>query len=165
MTAWLPVLPLNIEILIVVMAIIYTSISIIAQRKLANTKRMRQIQAKVSILQKEMSEMMKRNAPQEELMAKQKEFMPLMGEQMKNSMKPMLVILPLLLITYYLIIPNLPISATNLGSSKELFFILVFGIGMVSAIAILIYDRMLIKKEMQVQTAASANPSQQQNNQ
>src|SRR5580658_4241261 len=103
MAAWLPVLPENVEILIIVMAIIYTSISLIAQRKLTNTKRMRQIQAKMQIIQKDMNEMIKRNAPQEELMARQKEFMPLVGEQMKNSMKPMIIIFPLLLITYYAI--------------------------------------------------------------
>jgi uncharacterized membrane protein (DUF106 family) len=154
---WIPVLPLNIEILIVVMAVIYTSISLAAQRLLANTKRMREIQARVSILQKEMNEMMKRNAPQDQLMAKQKEFMPLIGEQMKNSMKPMLVIFPLLIVTYYLIIPHLPIASTYLGGAKTLFFIIVFGIGLIAAVAILLYDRRLIKKEMKVQQAASAN--------
>jgi uncharacterized membrane protein (DUF106 family) len=174
MAAWIPVLPENIEILIVVMAIIYTSISIAAQRLLANTKRMRQIQAKVMVMQKEMGEMLKRNAPAEELAAKQKEFMPLIGEQMKNSMKPMMVILPLLLITYYLVIPNLPISSALLGGSKELFFILVFGIGMVAAIAILIYDRIMIKKETKILQEAADREKQlegasakgpQQNNQ
>jgi uncharacterized membrane protein (DUF106 family) len=161
----IPSLPQNIEILIIVMAIIYTSISIAAQRLLANTKRMRQIQAKISILQKEMNAMLKEKASQEAMMAKQKEFMPLIGEQMKNSMKPMFVILPLLLITYYLIIPNLPISATNLSPAKELFFVIVFGIGILSAIVILIYDRIMIKKEMAIQQAPSANPPPPANNQ
>ncbi len=167
MAAWLPTLPVNIEILIVVMAIIYTSISIAAQRLLANTKRMREIQAKISIMQKDMNAMIKANAPQDQLMAKQKEFMPLIGEQMKNSMKPMLVVFPLLIITYYVIIPNLPIGATNLASSKTLFFILVLGIGLISAGAILVYDRIMIKKEMKVQMDASANSANPppQNNQ
>lgn len=159
----IPSLPENIEILIIVMALIYTAISIAAQRLLANTKRMREIQAKVLVMQKEMNEMLKSNATQEQLMAKQREFMPLVGEQMKNSMKPMFVILPLLLITYYLVIPNLGLGS-NLSASKELFFILVFGIGMVCAIAILVYDRIMIKKEMAVQeTVASANKAQQNN--
>lgn len=156
----LPVLPLNIEILIVVMAVIYTAISIGAQRLLSNTKRMREIQVKVKVLQKEMNDMLKRNAPQEELALKQREFMPLIGEQMKNSMKPMLVIFPLLIVTYYLVIPNLPISSSSLGASKELFFIIVFGIGIASAIVILLYDRMMIKKETKLQDPSANQPPQ-----
>jgi len=171
----IPSLPENIEILMIVMAIIYTSISLAAQRLLANPKRMREIQAKVQVLQKDMNKMLKTNAPQEQLMAKQKEFMPLIGEQMKNSMKPMLVILPLLLITYYLIIPHLPIESTLIGPAKEFFFVVVFSIGIIAAIGILIYDRKLIKKEVKQieeaakdegiieERAASANPVIQDN--
>lgn len=143
----LPVLPANIEIIVIVMAIVYTVVSIAAQRLLSNPKRMREIQARVQIMQKEMTDMMKRNASQDELMAKQKEFMPLMGEQMKNSMKPMLVVLPLLLATYYLIIPNLPFPPTYINGTKELFFIVVFAVGMVAAVFILLYDRKKSKEE------------------
>ena len=167
----IPTLPTNIEIIIIVMAIAYTSISIAAQRLLANPKRMREIQAKVKVMQAEMNAMMKNKAPQEQLLAKQKEFMPLISEQMRNSMKPMLVVLPLLLITYYLIIPNLPIPSTYISSSKELFFIIVFGVGVVAAVIILLYDRAKGKKEMnetegkkeeKPDTSANYNP---QNNQ
>ncbi len=144
----IPVLPGNIEMIIIVMAVVYTAISIAAQRLLANPKKMREIQARVKIMQTEMNALIKSNAPQEQLMAKQKEFMPLISEQMKSSMKPMLVVLPLLLVTYYLIIPKLPIPSTYITSSKELFFIVVFGIGMVAAIVILLYDRAKGKEEM-----------------
>ena len=152
----LPVLPINVEIMIIVIAVAYTAISIFAQRKLTNPKRMREIQYKAKVMQKEMNEMLKNKAPQEELMAKQKEFMPLMGEQLKSSMKPMLVILPLLLIVYYVIMPVLPLGAGNLTSSKELFFIVVFGLGIVSAIVILLYDKGKTKKELAEQKAAEA---------
>ncbi len=150
----LPVLPFNVELIIIVMALVYTGISILAQRKLSNPKRMREIQYKVKIIQKDMNDMIKNKAPQEQLMAKQKEFMPLMGEQMKSSMKPMLVILPLLLITYYLILPELPIGASNLSGSKELFFIIVFAVGIVVAIIIMVYDRKQAKKEQKEAEAA-----------
>jgi uncharacterized membrane protein (DUF106 family) len=150
----LPVLPFNVELIIIVMALVYTGISILAQRKLSNPKRMREIQYKVKIIQKDMNDMIKNKAPQEQLMAKQKEFMPLMGEQMKSSMKPMLVILPLLLITYYLILPALPIGASNLSGSKELFFIIVFAVGIVVAIIIMVYDRKQAKKEQKEAEAA-----------
>jgi len=152
----LPVLPINVEIMIIVIAVAYTAISILAQRKLTNPKRMREIQYKAKVMQKEMNEMLKNKAPQEELMAKQKEFMPLMGEQLKSSMKPMLVILPLLLIVYYVIMPVLPLGAGNLTGSKELFFIVVFGLGIVSAIVILLYDKGKTKKELAEQKAAEA---------
>jgi uncharacterized membrane protein (DUF106 family) len=144
------------------MAVIYTAISIAAQRLLSNPKKMREIQIKVGIMQKEMNEMLKRNAPQEEMMKKQSEFMPLLGEQMKSSMKPMLVIFPLLLITYYVIIPHLPfISSSNLSSTKSLFFIIVLIMGFASAGVVLVYDRMKMKKEAKIlaEQNASANQS------
>jgi uncharacterized membrane protein (DUF106 family) len=140
--SWFPVLPVNVEIVIIVIALVYTSISIIAQRKLTNPKRMREIQNRVKEVQKEMNELIKSKAPQEQMMEKQKEVMPLLGEQMKSSLKPMFVIFPLLLITYYLLIPNIPIiSSKMINPAKELFFIIVFAVGIVSAIVILIYDR------------------------
>jgi uncharacterized membrane protein (DUF106 family) len=157
----LPVLPGNVEIIIVGIAIAYTAVSILAQRLLTNPKRMREIQYKVKIMQKDMNEMMKNKASQEELMAKQKEFMPLMGEQMKNSMKPMLVILPLLIITYYLILPSLPIGASNLSGSKELFFIIVFGLGIGAAIVIMLYDRGKSKKERAAETQIESDGNSQ----
>jgi uncharacterized membrane protein (DUF106 family) len=161
----IPILPQNVEVILIIMAVIYTGISIAVQRLLSNPKKMREIQAKVSIMQKEMNAMLKSGAPQEQLAAKQKEFMPLLGEQMKNSMKPMLVILPLLFLTYYVIIPHIPIiTSSNLGSSKTFFFIIVFSLGIVSAIIILLYDRQKSKQEMKLLEASSqANPNPQNN--
>jgi uncharacterized membrane protein (DUF106 family) len=140
--------------MVIVIAVVYTAVSILAQRKLSNPKRMREIQYKAKMMQKEMNEMLKNKAPQEQLMAKQKEFMPLMGEQLKSSMKPMMVILPLLLVVYYVLMPVLPLGAGNLNSSKELFFIVVFALGIVSAIVIMVYDRAKTKKEIAAQKAA-----------
>ena len=144
----LPVLPTNTLLIVAAIAVVYTAVSITAQRKLTNPKRMREIQYKSKIMQKEMNDMLKNKAPQEALMAKQKEFMPLMGEQLMSSMKPMLVILPLLLVIYYVLMPALPLGAGNLNGSKELFFIIVFALGIVSAIVILIYDKAKTKKEL-----------------
>ncbi|MGI0100706.1 MAG: EMC3/TMCO1 family protein [Candidatus Micrarchaeaceae archaeon] len=151
----IPVLPPNVEIIIIVMAVAYTAISIAAQRLLTNPKRMREIQAKVQSVQKEMNELLKNKAPQEHLSAKQKEIMPLLGEQMKSSIKPMLVIFPLLLLTYYVIIPNIPIIKSNdISGSKGLFFIVVFALGIVSAIVILVYDRKKSKEEAKTMVPA-----------
>ncbi|MDE1870646.1 MAG: DUF106 domain-containing protein [Candidatus Micrarchaeota archaeon] len=143
----IPSLPTNVEIIIIVMALAYTGISIAAQRLLSNPKRMREIQSKVQALQKELNSMMKSNAPQEELMKKQREIMPLLGEQMKSSMKPMIVIFPLLILTYYVVIPHMPLLSKYVSASKSLFFILVFIIGIITAIVIFIYDRKMLKEE------------------
>lgn len=156
MGAWIPVLPMNVEILIIVIAVVYAMVSIVLQRKLSDPKRMRQIQAKIQLVQKEMNAMLKSNATQEQLMAKQKEVMPLMGESMKNSMKPMLVLLPMLLLTYYWLLPSIPIVATNLSGAKELFFIIILAVGLVSAVIIMIYDKNKAKEEMKEMQNASA---------
>ena len=150
MAPFFPVLPQNVEIVVVAIAIAYTVISIVIQRKLSNPKKMREVQAKIQIVQKEMNEMLKRNAPQNELMSKQKEIMPLMGESMKSSMKPMFVIFPLLILTYYLIIPSLPFGSNNVASIKTTFFYIVFILGMVSAVIIMLYDRKKAKEEMKL---------------
>jgi uncharacterized membrane protein (DUF106 family) len=162
---FIPVLPQNVEIILTIMAVIYTSISIAVQRLLSNPKKMREIQAKVSIMQKEMNAMLKSGAPQEQLAAKQREFMPLLGEQMKNSMKPMLVILPLLFLTYYFIIPHIPIiTSSNLSGSKTFFFLIVFTLGIVSAVIILLYDRKKSKEEMKLlESPAQPSPTPQNN--
>ena len=158
----IPVLPQNIEIIIIAMAVAYTAVSVAAQRLLTNPKKMREIQIRVQAMQKEMNEMMKRNAPQEELMKKQGEFMPLLGEQMKGSMKPMLVIFPLLLLTYYVVIPHLPFtSSSNLGSIKSLFFIIVLILGFASAGVVLLYDRQKSKQEAKQMAAQNASANQE----
>lgn len=162
MAGLLPVLPMNVELIVIAIAIVYTAISILLQRKLSNPKRMREIQAKIQLVQKEMNAMLKDKAPQEQMMAKQKEVMPLMGESMKNSMKPMLVLLPMLLVVYYWLIPAIPLFAGNIGPVKELFFIVVFGIGMVAAIFIMLYDRKKGKQELlEMQNASEAAPNNQ----
>jgi uncharacterized membrane protein (DUF106 family) len=156
----IPVLPTNIEIAMIVLAVAYTAVTVAVQRLLSNPKRMREIQAKVQVMQKEMNEMMKRNAPQEELAKKQREVMPLLGEQMKNSMKPMLIIFPLLILTYYVIIPHLPfISSDYVTKSKNFFFVVVLIVGFVAAAVILVYDRIKTKQEMKAMES-SANQNQ-----
>ncbi len=159
----IPVLPLNIEIIIAVLAVAYTVGSIFIQRKLSNPKRMREIQAKVAELQKDMNAMLKAKAGQEELAAKQKEMMPLIGEQMKNSMKPMLIVFPLLIVVYYLLIPRIPLIAQNnvVNSSKELFFIIVFVLGLVAAAIVMIYDRRAGKREKAAREAAAGRANAQ----
>lgn len=144
----IPSLPTNVTIVIIVMALVYTGVSVAVQRLLGNPKRLREIQAKVQVIQKEMNAMIKSKAAPEELMKKQKEIMPLMGEQMKYSMKPMIVIFPLLIIMYYVIIPHMPLFSQDLAASKSMFFIVVLIVGLITAGIIMVYDRKMIKQEM-----------------
>ena len=160
-----PALPHNVEIIIITIAIVYTIVSIVIQRKLSNPKRMGEIQAKIQSVQKEMNAMIKEKASQEQMMAKQKEVMPLMGESMKYSMKPMIVILPMLIITYYLIIPALPFGASNVSGIKTTFFYTVLILGLISAGFVMLYDRKKAKEEAKLlqDSDASAKGTQPNN--
>jgi len=161
----LPVLPTDVEIIVIIMAIAYTAISIAVQRLLTNPKRMREIQAKVQTMQKDMNDMMKRNAPQEQLAAKQREFMPLLGEQMKNSMKPLFIIFPMLLAVYYVIIPHIPIiPASMVANTKSFFFIIVLIMGIASAVVVLLYDRQKGKTEKAQREALEKSANTEQPN-
>ncbi len=135
------------EAIIIVIAILYVMLSVAIQRKLSNAKRLREIQAKISEVTKEMNQMMKAKAPEAQIAAKQKEMMPLLGESMRSSLKPTFVIIPLFLIVYYVLVPMLPLGAPSTPKSiQQLFFITVFILGIVSAVILMIYDKQQTKK-------------------
>jgi uncharacterized membrane protein (DUF106 family) len=147
------------EIIIIVIAVAYALFAVVLQRKLSNAKRLREIQAHITKTTKEMNLMIKNKAPESEIMAKQKEMMPLLGESMRSSLKPMFVILPMFLIVYYLLIPNLPLGGTPPATPKSIqsfFFIVVFIVGIISAIGLMIYDKQATKKaEKELETPMS----------
>jgi uncharacterized membrane protein (DUF106 family) len=135
------------EMIIIVLAVAYALFAIAIQRKLSNAKRLREIQAQISKTTKEMNLMMKNKVPEAEIVAKQKEMMPLLGESMRSSMKPMFVILPMFLIVYYLLIPKLPLGPSATPKSiQDFFFIVVFVVGIISAIVMMLYDKQQTKK-------------------
>lgn len=139
------------EVIIALLAVVYALVSVLIQRKLSNAKRLREIQAHIAKVTKEMNAMMKAKAPDAEINAKQKEMMPLLGESMKSSLKPMFVILPMFLIVYYVLVPMIPFPAPATPKNiQQFFFIAVFISGIVSAIALMIYDKKLTKKEEMV---------------
>jgi uncharacterized membrane protein (DUF106 family) len=147
------------EAIILVIAVAYAILTILFQRKITNVKRMREIQARISRVSAEMKELTKRNASQQELMSKQKEIMPLMGESMRSSIKPMLVILPIFLLMYYVLLPNLPISAGNPKGVQGFFFMVVFIVGIVLAAALMIIDRRATKAvEKELASNGNAGP-------
>jgi len=89
---------------IIAIGIAYAIFSVVLQRKLVDPKRMREIQYKVNMLSKDLNAMIKNNASKEEISNKQKELMPLMSENMKKQFKPMIVILPIFFLVYYVLL-------------------------------------------------------------
>ncbi|MDE1865969.1 MAG: DUF106 domain-containing protein [Candidatus Micrarchaeota archaeon] len=135
------------EAIIIVIAVAYAIFAVVVQRKLSNAKRLREIQAQISKISKEMNKMMKEKVPEAQIMAKQKEMMPLLGESMRSSMKPMFVILPLFLVVYYVLVPQLPLGAPATPKTiQQFFFLVVFVVGLISAVVMMIYDRTQTKK-------------------
>lgn len=159
-------MPPLIILAIVAVGIAYTLFSIFLQRKLVDPKRMREIQFEVNRLSKEMNELVKRNAPKEEVSSKQKELMPLMGENMKKQFIPMIVILPVFLLVYDVLLKmafggyaNARVNFIFLMNYQNLFFATVLILGLVMSMVILIYDR----KKAKAEQAQKAQQGIQQN--
>lgn len=144
-------------IAIVLIAVAYAIVNITVQRKISNAKRMRQINAQMTKLSKELNDMIKNKANQADIEAKQKEMMPMLKESMMSSFKPMFVILPMFALVYYVLIPMLPFSAGHVKGVQELFFITVFIVGFVLAMVLLVRDRKIAK--METEQNASGQPT------
>ena len=93
-------MPMGTVIIIIAIGIAYVAFSTFAQRKVGNPKKMRELQQRMNALSKELNQLVKSNATKEEIAKKQSELMPLMSENMKTSIKPMLVILPVFFRVY-----------------------------------------------------------------
>ncbi|MEM3883422.1 MAG: EMC3/TMCO1 family protein [Methanothrix sp.] len=161
-------MPMGTVIILIAIGIAYVAFSTFAQRKVGNPKKMRELQQRMNALSKELNQLVKSNAPKEEIAKKQSELMPLMSENMKTSIKPMLVILPVFFLLYYLVLPTTFHSIANeyvlfLGSMKlnylGVFFACVFILGIATSIIIMIYDRKKTKLERQAIAAAEAAES------
>jgi uncharacterized membrane protein (DUF106 family) len=149
-------MPVQAIVLLVTVGLAYVVLSVLIQRKLTNPKRMRELQRRIQEISKEMNELTKNKAPQEEVAAKQKELMPLMGENMKASMKPMFALLPVFLLLYYVLLPSafgswaghdyIFLIGMKLGY-LGVFFATVFILGMASTAVIMVYDRKKAKEE------------------
>ncbi len=142
-------------VIIASLAVAYTFISIFLQRKLSNPKRIAEIQGIIKENSARLKELTKQGASTEEIMAKQKEVLPLMTETMKYQFKPMLIIMPLFLLLYYLVVPSLA-STFKMSSSVHLmsfnfsnmnfFFVITFVLGLIVSVTFMIYDRRARKK-------------------
>jgi len=144
-----------IALLIVLIALLYTLFSFVIQRKMANMKKVYEIQEIIKQKSKELSDMVKNGAKNEELMLKQREVMSLASESMINQMKPMIIILPLFLVVYYwllpLIFPTHPkVIINGIKFAYNTFFIIVvFIFGLILSFSVMLIDRNKRKKEQQ----------------
>lgn len=154
-------LPMVAEIAVIVIAIVYTAASIAIQRKLVDPKKQRETQYMISAITREMNAMVKSNAPQEQIKAKQQEIMPLMSKSMLSQFKPMFVILPVFLILYYGVLPHAPAWFPSLFGSvsakmvQNQFFIVVIIMGFAASAIVMLYDRKKAKEEMGERSAGS----------
>jgi len=142
-------------------SIIYVAVSVFLQRKLSDMKKVYAIQEETKIKSKELNDLAKANASKEEMMKKQQELMALVQQSMRAQIKPMLVILPLFFVVYYVLLPyafagqQFVFYLMGMKLGYKLFFIFVaFVLGFASSIAFMIYDRMKIAKERQKEATA-----------
>ena len=146
-----------ITLLIVLIAVLYTLFSFVIQRKMANMKKVYEMQEIIKQKSKELSDMVKNGAKNEELMLKQREVMSLASKSMINQMKPMIIILPLFLVVYYwllpLIFPTHPaviIDGVKIAYNN-FFIIVVFIFGLILSFSVMLIDRSKRKKEQEQQ--------------
>ncbi len=132
--------------------IVYAIFSVVVQRRLSNVDRMYEIRARMSQHTKELMEMTKTNAPKEKIAAKQKDLTTTSMESMKNQMKPMLIVLPIFAIVYYVLVPmgfaTAGITVILLGFTLNyqlLFIVVTFVSGILLSIIFSMRDRKRLK--------------------
>jgi len=144
-----------ITLLIVLIAVLYTLFSFVIQRKMVNMKKVYEMQETIKQKSKELSDMVKNGAKNEELMLKQREVMSLASKSMINQMKPMIIILPLFLVVYYWLLPSIfpthpAVIIDGLKIAYNNFFIIVvFFFGLILSFSVMLIDRNKRKKEEQ----------------
>jgi len=153
-------------LLVALIAITYTLVSFVIQRKMANTKKVYEMQERIKQKTKELNEIIKSGVKSEELMVKQKEVMSLASESMMNQMKPMIIILPLFFVVYYWLLPFVfpmkpVIVIGNMKFVYTTFFILiVFVFGLLLSLAVMLVDRSMRKKAQQQEQIQSTAPEE-----
>jgi len=122
------------------------------QRKLTNPRRNCEIQQQIKDKTKELNEMSKNKASNEQLATKQKEVTALLSESMRSQFKPMLVMLPVFFLVYYLVLPSIfpsDLMITVLSSSfdyKTYFIIVSFVFGFALSMGMMAYDKKRLAK-------------------
>lgn len=147
---------------ITIIAVVYVFFSVTTQRKLTNPTRTYEIQQIIKEKSKELNELVKNKASQEQMAAKQKEVTALLSESMRSQLKPMFVILPVFLILYYIIFPAVFPSNPNITLfsnpfNYRLYFIIVsFVLGLILSVGMMVYDKIRMSKAQKQAAAESA---------
>lgn len=138
----------------------YVAVSVIAQRKISNVKRIREIRTQLNAKMANMRKL-DRNTSREIMDAEQKEMAALTSEMMKHQLKASMIVLPVFVILVYFALPyifgnqNFSITILSFKLTYSSFFVAVaFVLGMLSQAVIAVYDKMAAKK------AASAGPAE-----
>ena len=148
---------MNVILVLVLIAIVYVSFSVFAQRKIANYKRIKEIKKEMDIKMKELRSFGK-DVQKEVLDLKQKEITALASESMRHQIKPTLIILPIFFLLYYVALPyffpsTLTVTVLSFVLPYKTFFIAVsFVLGLLSTIILSAYERITTKKQQQVTT-------------
>jgi uncharacterized membrane protein (DUF106 family) len=149
-------------------AVAYVALSMFLQRKLGDAKRMRQMQELIKAKSKELNDMAKAQASKAELEAKQKEVTDLLGQSMKSSFKPLIAVLPVFFILYYLILPmmfphtltfTIPVLSTV--SYQTYFIVVAFITGIIASIVVMFWDKRELAREKQQIAQAEASAEAQ----
>ncbi len=129
----------------------YAMFSVFMQRRLSNVDKMYELRATMNKKTKELMSMAKNSATKEQMAQHQRELTSISMESMKNQMKPMIVVLPVLALIEYFILPHIFSSTQTFNIlgfvlGYQLFFIvIVFIVGMALSISFSMFDRRRLK--------------------
>lgn len=143
---------------VTIIAIAYVIVSLTMQRKLVNPKLVYETQQVIKVKTKELNELSKNKASQDQLSAKQKEITTLLSQSMRSQLKPMFVVLPFFIVLYYVLFPmafpsdpNITFLSMTFGY-RSYFILVAFVAGIVSSTGIGVYDKIKRDKEQRAQT-------------
>ncbi len=145
-----------------IVAVAYSVFAVSIQRKLVNSITMYEMQDAIKEKSKQLNELVKSKASEEVLLQKQKEISSLLSASMRSSFKPMLVILPVFALLFYVIFPSLfpgkpVVSVFSMNFTDTSYFILVtFVVGLVISMVLMARDKRLLAQSKKMQNAVSA---------
>jgi uncharacterized membrane protein (DUF106 family) len=150
-------------IIISIIACCYMGFSLFINRKIGKRKETMKIQAKMNEINKQLRQAMKdkNEAKIKEAEAKQKEILPLMTQTMFNSLKPMIIIIPVYAIIIWIITIIIPVFSIDLGfgipmfhpsniyGTRGFFVLMTFIIGLPAGLIVSHFEKKQMLKEQQ----------------
>ena len=135
------------SLLMVFIGVAYALFSVFIQRRLSNVDKMYELRARMNKKTKELMAMAKASAPKEQMAAHQQELTKVSMESMKNQMKPMVIIFPVLIALEYLVLPRIFSASTTfniLGFTlgyQTFFIVIIIIVGIGLSLSLSMYDR------------------------